>query len=183
MLLLILIVPEFSRIIQSHLFSLCFCNWATHRRDPLQHCVRCVILGLNGAFPCPPYLIITNQWLGLSNGFWSRQRGHKWHWIPTAHNYFHAALRSHVGANGRCFIPQCSGEHPPPSSSQWDMYTDHGPHIKVAVLFNPFVALVLSTFCGVTIPYPTMMKFWRSWLYQLNPYTRTLAAMVSTELQ
>jgi ATP-binding cassette, subfamily G (WHITE), member 2, SNQ2 len=57
------------------------------------------------------------------------------------------------------------------------------PHMKVAVLFNPFIALVLATFCGVTIPYPTMMKFWRSWLYELNPYTRTLAAMVSTELQ
>jgi ATP-binding cassette, subfamily G (WHITE), member 2, SNQ2 len=34
----------------------------------------------------------------------------------------------------------------------------------------------------VTIPYPTMNGFWRSWLYQLNPYTR-LWAMVSTELR
>ncbi|KAF6754266.1 ABC-transporter [Ephemerocybe angulata] len=56
------------------------------------------------------------------------------------------------------------------------------PSVQVAVLLNPFLGLVLATFCGVTIPYPTMMKFWRSWLYQLNPYTRTLAAMVSTEL-
>ncbi|KAF8963959.1 ABC-2 type transporter-domain-containing protein [Flammula alnicola] len=56
------------------------------------------------------------------------------------------------------------------------------PSIQVAVLFNPFLAVVLSTFCGVTIPYPTMIKFWRSWIYQLDPYTRTLAAMVSTEL-
>jgi ABC-type multidrug transport system permease subunit len=54
---------------------------------------------------------------------------------------------------------------------------------KVAVLFNPFIGLVLATFCGVTIPYPNMMRFWRVWLYQLDPYTRTLAAMVSTELQ
>lgn len=54
---------------------------------------------------------------------------------------------------------------------------------KVAVLFNPFLGLVLATFCGVTIPYPTMMHFWKVWLYQLVPYTRTLAAMVSTELQ
>ncbi|KAF9011150.1 pleiotropic drug resistance ABC transporter [Cyathus striatus] len=53
---------------------------------------------------------------------------------------------------------------------------------KVAVLFNPFLGLVLATFCGVTIPYPTMARFWRSWLYQLVPYTRSLAAMVSTEL-
>jgi len=57
------------------------------------------------------------------------------------------------------------------------------PSVQVAVLFNPFLNLILSTFCGVTIPYPTMIKVWRSWLYELNPYTRTLAAMVSTELQ
>lgn len=56
------------------------------------------------------------------------------------------------------------------------------PSVQVAVLFNPFLSLVLSTFCGVTIPYPTMMRFWRAWLYPLVPYTRTLAAMVSTEL-
>lgn len=55
--------------------------------------------------------------------------------------------------------------------------------VQVAVLFNPFIGLVLATFCGVTIPYPTMITFWRSWIYQLDPYTRTLAAMVSTELQ
>src|SRR6185369_11867206 len=45
---------------------------------------------------------------------------------------------------------------------------------QVAVLFNPFLALVLATFCGVTIPYPTMIHFWKSWLYYLDPYTRTL---------
>ncbi|KAF5312934.1 hypothetical protein D9619_002752 [Psilocybe cf. subviscida] len=56
------------------------------------------------------------------------------------------------------------------------------PSVQVAVLFNPFIGLVLATFCGVTIPYPTMNSFWRSWLYQLDPYTRTLASMVSTEL-
>ncbi|KAJ3545283.1 hypothetical protein NMY22_g2500 [Coprinellus aureogranulatus] len=56
------------------------------------------------------------------------------------------------------------------------------PSVQIAVLFNPFIGLVLSTFCGVTIPYPQLMGFWRSWLYELNPYTRTLASMVSTEL-
>ncbi|KIK62247.1 hypothetical protein GYMLUDRAFT_42191 [Collybiopsis luxurians FD-317 M1] len=56
------------------------------------------------------------------------------------------------------------------------------PSVQVAVLFNPFIGVVLTTFCGVTIPYPTMNTFWRSWLYQLDPYTRLLGAMVSTEL-
>ncbi|KAF8640630.1 hypothetical protein AX17_000290 [Amanita inopinata Kibby_2008] len=56
------------------------------------------------------------------------------------------------------------------------------PSVQVAVLFNPFLGLVLSTFCGVTIPYPTLNNFWKSWLYYLDPYTRTLGATVSTEL-
>ncbi|KAJ7755026.1 ABC-2 type transporter-domain-containing protein [Mycena maculata] len=55
------------------------------------------------------------------------------------------------------------------------------PSIQVAALFNPFLALVLTTFCGVTIPH-TNNSFWWTWLYQLTPYTRSLSAMVSTEL-
>ncbi|TRM61565.1 ABC-2 type transporter-domain-containing protein [Schizophyllum amplum] len=56
------------------------------------------------------------------------------------------------------------------------------PNIGVAVLFNPWLNLVMGTFCGVTIPYPAMISFWKVWLYELNPFTRTIAAMVSTEL-
>ncbi|KAJ7103152.1 ABC-2 type transporter-domain-containing protein [Mycena belliarum] len=55
------------------------------------------------------------------------------------------------------------------------------PSIQVAVLFNPFLVLVLTTFCGVTIPHVSS-SFWWTWLYQLVPYTRSLSAMVSTEL-
>ena len=57
------------------------------------------------------------------------------------------------------------------------------PSVQVAVLANPFIAVVLATFCGVTIPYPTLEKWARTWLYYLDPYTRTLGAMLSTELQ
>jgi len=56
------------------------------------------------------------------------------------------------------------------------------PSIQVAVLGTPFLSVVLSTFCGVTIPYPTMAKFFKSWLYQLDPFTRMLSAMLATEL-
>ncbi|EPQ60137.1 hypothetical protein GLOTRDRAFT_67504 [Gloeophyllum trabeum ATCC 11539] len=56
------------------------------------------------------------------------------------------------------------------------------PSIQVAVLVNPFIVVVLGQFSGVTIPYPTLAKFWKSWLYQLDPYTRVLSAMLSTEL-
>lgn len=57
------------------------------------------------------------------------------------------------------------------------------PNVQTAALFTPFIGLVLSQFCGVTIPYPTLAKFWRSWLYQLDPYTRVLSATIATELQ
>ncbi|KAG7452088.1 uncharacterized protein BT62DRAFT_882231 [Guyanagaster necrorhizus] len=56
------------------------------------------------------------------------------------------------------------------------------PSVQVAVLFNPFITLVLMTFCGVTIPYPTMINFWRSWMYYISPYTWSISAMVATEL-
>ncbi|KAN0100123.1 ABC-2 type transporter domain containing protein [Tylopilus felleus] len=55
------------------------------------------------------------------------------------------------------------------------------PSIQIAVLFNPFIGIALGLFCGVVIPYPSMTSAWR-WLYQLVPYTRTLSAMLSTEL-
>ncbi|KAN0100115.1 hypothetical protein V8E55_000099 [Tylopilus felleus] len=55
------------------------------------------------------------------------------------------------------------------------------PSIQIAVLFNPFIGISLGLLCGVTIPYPSMTSCWR-WLYQLVPYTRTLSAMLSTEL-
>ncbi|KAM5536016.1 hypothetical protein V8D89_010274 [Ganoderma adspersum] len=55
------------------------------------------------------------------------------------------------------------------------------PSMQIAPLFNPFIMLILSTFCGVTLPYPSMAPYWR-WLYQLNPYSRTLSSMLSTEL-
>lgn len=56
------------------------------------------------------------------------------------------------------------------------------PSIQVAVLFNPLLGLILATFCGVTIPYSTLLGFWK-WLYQLNPYTRAVSAILATELQ
>jgi len=56
------------------------------------------------------------------------------------------------------------------------------PSIQVAVLYNPPISQILSIFCGVTIPYPSLITFWRSWMYQLDPFTRAIAASISTEL-
>jgi ATP-binding cassette subfamily G (WHITE) protein 2 (SNQ2) len=56
------------------------------------------------------------------------------------------------------------------------------PSIQIAVLFNPLVTTILTTFCGVTIPYPNLGAWARTWLYYLDPFTRVMGAMVSTEL-
>ncbi|TFY71815.1 hypothetical protein EVG20_g1190 [Dentipellis fragilis] len=56
------------------------------------------------------------------------------------------------------------------------------PSVQVSILFNPFMMVMLTTFCGVTIPYPNLAHFWKSWLYQLDPFTRLMSTMLSTEL-
>jgi len=56
------------------------------------------------------------------------------------------------------------------------------PSVQIAVLLNPLVVTVLTTFCGVTIPYPDIGRWARSWLYYLDPFTRVMGAMISTEL-
>jgi len=63
----------------------------------------------------------------------------------------------------------------------WGNITDS--RLQIAVLFTPFTMVVLSNFCGVTITFPTMAQFFRSWLYQVDPFTRLMSAMLSTELQ
>lgn len=56
------------------------------------------------------------------------------------------------------------------------------PSTFIAVLLNPFIIIVFALFCGVTIPKPQIPKFWRVWLYELDPFTRLIAGLVSNEL-
>lgn len=56
------------------------------------------------------------------------------------------------------------------------------PSTFIAVLMNPFVIITFALFCGVTIPKPQIPGFWRAWLYQLDPFTRLVSGLVSTEL-
>lgn len=56
------------------------------------------------------------------------------------------------------------------------------PSPKIAALLNPPIMITFALFCGVTIPAPQMPKFWRSWLYQLDPFTRLVGGMMVTEL-
>lgn len=56
------------------------------------------------------------------------------------------------------------------------------PSPFISALLNPFIVITFALFCGVTIPYPAIPKFWRVWLYQLDPFTRLIGGMVVTEL-
>ncbi|QIX01730.1 hypothetical protein AMS68_007247 [Peltaster fructicola] len=56
------------------------------------------------------------------------------------------------------------------------------PSTFIAILFNSPLIIVFALFCGVTIPPPQIPGFWRAWLYQLDPFTRLISALVSTEL-
>lgn len=56
------------------------------------------------------------------------------------------------------------------------------PSTLTAALLNPPVIIILNLFCGVAIPKMQIPKFWRSWLYELNPFTRLISGMVVTEL-
>lgn len=56
------------------------------------------------------------------------------------------------------------------------------PSSFISSLINPFIVIVFALFCGVTIPKPQIPGFWRAWLYQLDPFTRLVSGMVTTEL-
>lgn len=73
------------------------------------------------------------------------------------------------------------------------------PSITVAALLNPFLLVVFGLFCGVTITglsrfrefinhllnfasAQAMPKFWSSWMYQLDPFTRLISGLIVTEM-
>ncbi|KAF9930336.1 hypothetical protein FBU30_000609 [Linnemannia zychae] len=56
------------------------------------------------------------------------------------------------------------------------------PSVQVAALMNPFVISILNLFCGVVMPYASMPKFWRSWLYWVDPYHYIVEGLVTTQL-
>ncbi|GAA5916936.1 hypothetical protein JCM6882_003833 [Rhodosporidiobolus microsporus] len=56
------------------------------------------------------------------------------------------------------------------------------PSVYAAAMSNPFLLIVFSLFCGVTVPPPQLPHFWKSWLYHLNPFTYMIEGLVSNEL-
>ncbi|KAJ2517731.1 ATP-binding cassette transporter snq2 [Coemansia sp. RSA 1939] len=56
------------------------------------------------------------------------------------------------------------------------------PNDIVAAMFNPIFTAMITLFCGVTIPYPQMPKFWRSWMYWLSPYLYYIEGVITNDL-
>ncbi|CAK7563130.1 MAG: ATP-binding cassette transporter snq2 [Sporothrix epigloea] len=56
------------------------------------------------------------------------------------------------------------------------------PSTFISSQFDPFIIITFALFCGVTISSANMPAFWRSWLYQLDPFTRLISGMVVTAL-
>jgi len=56
------------------------------------------------------------------------------------------------------------------------------PSIFFASQANSPLAVMMNLFCGVTVPKAQMPKFWRSWMYQLDPYTRIISGLLVNEL-
>jgi ABC-type multidrug transport system permease subunit len=56
------------------------------------------------------------------------------------------------------------------------------PSLFISSQFDPFIFVTFSLFCGVTIPAPQMPAGYRTWLYELNPFTRLISGMVVTAL-
>lgn len=56
------------------------------------------------------------------------------------------------------------------------------PSIFIAAKANPPIIVTLTIFCGVTVPKARMPRFWRSWLYQLDPITRFISGLIANEM-
>ncbi|KNE98927.1 hypothetical protein PSTG_07772 [Puccinia striiformis f. sp. tritici PST-78] len=56
------------------------------------------------------------------------------------------------------------------------------PSMFVAMKANPLLVIVFCLFCGVTIPKANLPKFWREWMYDLNPVTRVVSGLIANEM-
>ncbi|GAA5923733.1 uncharacterized protein JCM15063_003745 [Sporobolomyces koalae] len=56
------------------------------------------------------------------------------------------------------------------------------PTVYSAAMTNPFLLVIFSLFCGVTITPPNMPAFFRAWLYHLDPFTYIIEGLVTNEL-
>lgn len=57
------------------------------------------------------------------------------------------------------------------------------PSIPIAALFNPFLLVLFSVFCGVLSPPQALPYFWRVWMLPLDPFKYLMSGLVSTVLK
>lgn len=58
----------------------------------------------------------------------------------------------------------------------------YAPNAIAASLINPLVITMLTSFCGVLVPYSQIQEFWRYWMYYLNPFTYLMGGMLTFTL-
>lgn len=56
------------------------------------------------------------------------------------------------------------------------------PSMFVASKSNPPIVVVFALFCGISISKSAMPKFWRKWMYELNPLTRVVSGYLVNEM-
>lgn len=58
----------------------------------------------------------------------------------------------------------------------------YAPNAIFASLINPLVISVLTSFCGVLVPYSQIQTFWRYWMYYTNPFTFLMGGLLTFSL-
>lgn len=54
----------------------------------------------------------------------------------------------------------------------------YSPNAIFATLINPVAIGVLTSFCGVLVPYMEINVFWRYWMYYLNPFNYLMGSLL-----
>ncbi|KAF2415856.1 ATP-binding cassette transporter ABC2 [Tothia fuscella] len=57
------------------------------------------------------------------------------------------------------------------------------PSPKISSLLNPPIIITMALFSGVTVPAPQMPLFWRSWLFEIDPFARLVGGFMVSELE
>lgn len=52
------------------------------------------------------------------------------------------------------------------------------PNSVFASLVNPLAISILVSFCGVLVPYPQLVTFWRYWMYYLDPFNYLVGGLL-----
>lgn len=100
-------------------------------------------------------------------------------------NYYMVFYSSHVDYSssraGYFFAMTFMGEVFSTTLGQFIAAASPNPYI--ASLFTPFIATVFALTCGVTIPRPNMGKFFRDFIYWVNPMSWLLGGLSISELR